>query len=362
MEKEDYNSLDKIAKKLRDSKKKTKLLYAFNGTGKTRLSMSFKDLVNPPSELSEKKQVIYYNAFTEDLFNWENDLESDLERVLKLNTNSMFVELMKNQGKELEIINKFQKFSSTKIEPNINYSSGEIRFRLATGDDRYADNIKISRGEERIFIWAMFYTLMETIIAELNYSDKDERSTDAFDDLNYIFIDDPISSLDDNHAIDVALDLIKLIKKSKNENLYFIISTHHSLFYNVLHNELKNAEKYLLRKSNEGYSVEKIGRNSPFGYHLLLKEEIKNAIETHTVKRYHFNLLRNLLEKSAHFLGYQNWTDLINEDEKEPYIRRINLYSHSDHSAEEARELEQHEVSFLIHVYQKFLRDFNWKE
>ena len=245
MEKEDYNSLDEIAKKLRDSKKKTKLLYAFNGTGKTRLSMSFKDLVNPPSELSEKKQVIYYNAFTEDLFNWENDLESDLERVLKLNTNSMFVELMKNQGKELEIINKFQKFSSTKIEPNINYSSGEIRFRLATGDDRYADNIKISRGEERIFIWAMFYTLMETIIAELNYSDKDERSTDAFDDLNYIFIDDPISSLDDNHAIDVALDLIKLIKKSKNENLYFIISTHHSLFYNVLHNELKNAEKYL---------------------------------------------------------------------------------------------------------------------
>lgn len=41
MEKEDYNSLDEIAKKLRDSKKKTKLLYAFNGTGKNQVVHEF---------------------------------------------------------------------------------------------------------------------------------------------------------------------------------------------------------------------------------------------------------------------------------------------------------------------------------
>mgnify|MGYP002744724959 FL=1 len=70
MEPRDYNSLEEIAKELRDSKKKTTLIYAFNGTGKTRLSMSFKDLVSSPSsEDSTKKRVIYYNAFTEDLFN-----------------------------------------------------------------------------------------------------------------------------------------------------------------------------------------------------------------------------------------------------------------------------------------------------
>lgn len=251
MEPRDYNSLEEIAKELRDSKKKTTLLYAFNGTGKTRLSMSFKDLVSSPSsEDSPKKRVIYYNAFTEDLFNWENDLESDLERVLKINTSSMFVDLMRDYGKEAEVIEKFQRFTFSKIEPQIDYHNGEIKFRLATGDNRYADNIKISRGEERILIWAIFYVLIDTVINELN-NESVERSTEEFNEVSYIFIDDPISSLDDNNVVEIALDLCDLISKSKNEDLHFIISTHHPFFFNVLHTELKKADKYLLRRKKQ---------------------------------------------------------------------------------------------------------------
>lgn len=361
MEREECGSLENIAKKFKNSKKKTTLLYAFNGTGKTRLSMCFQDLVNPPKP-SEKKRVIYYNAFTEDLFNWENDLNDDVERILKINTISMFVGLMQECGKELEIIKKFQEFTMSKIEPLINYTNGEIRFRLATGDNRYADNIKISRGEEQIFIWVMFYILIDTVISDLNINESSDRSLAKFSDLRYIFIDDPISSLDDNHAIDVALDLCGLIKNSKNERLHFIISTHHPFFFNVLHTELKDADKYILKRNNESYVLERIKKQSPFGYHLLLKEEIECAIKTNTVKRYHFNLLRNLLEKSAHFLGYENWRELINEDDKEVYIKRINSYSHSDHTDLEIEQLEPQEVNLFKRLYDNFIDETKWKE
>lgn len=44
--------LEDIAQKLKDSNKKAQLIYAFNGTGKTRLSQKFKKLVcsNFPEE------------------------------------------------------------------------------------------------------------------------------------------------------------------------------------------------------------------------------------------------------------------------------------------------------------------------
>ena len=43
-------SLNEIAKKLKDNDKKVQLIYAFNGTGKTRLSREFKNLVSPKDD------------------------------------------------------------------------------------------------------------------------------------------------------------------------------------------------------------------------------------------------------------------------------------------------------------------------
>ena len=39
---------------------------------------------------TEQSDTLYFNAFTEDLFSWDNDLENDSERKLKLNTDSSF--------------------------------------------------------------------------------------------------------------------------------------------------------------------------------------------------------------------------------------------------------------------------------
>ena len=81
-------TLTEIAQELKNSPKKVQLIYAFNGAGKTRLSRAFKELVSPKHEEEEAQdgdtgvKVLYYNAFTEDLFYWDNDLEKDTDRKL----------------------------------------------------------------------------------------------------------------------------------------------------------------------------------------------------------------------------------------------------------------------------------------
>lgn len=74
-----FSDLPTLAKHLRNElqSKKFVLLYAYNGTGKTRLSTAFKDLgkkVNADGETT-KRDTLYFNAFTEDLFYWDNDLK-----------------------------------------------------------------------------------------------------------------------------------------------------------------------------------------------------------------------------------------------------------------------------------------------
>ena len=44
------NTLTEIAEQLKARKNKVQLIYAFNGTGKTRLSREFKDLIAPKED------------------------------------------------------------------------------------------------------------------------------------------------------------------------------------------------------------------------------------------------------------------------------------------------------------------------
>lgn len=371
---EEYSSLTEIAQKIKDSNKKVTLLYAFNGTGKTRLSMEFKNLINEIKDDEVIKHVVYYNAFTEDLFSWDNDLENDSIRKLKINKNSKFIDLIERQGKENEIAERFKEFTSSKIEPNINTKTGEVTFSLPTGDENSIDNIKISKGEESIFIWSVFFVLMETIVAELNIDEISDRSTDEFNSINYIFIDDPITSLDDNHLIQLAISLKEVIVNSKFDELKFIITTHHALFYNVLFNEFKNDRTIkenkrnfsLLQKKDDKYFLDK-QNESPFGYHLFIKKIIQEAINKDGIERYHFMLFRNLLEKTASFLGYNSWGDLImvnniSEEERKSYIRFINLFSHSKISDLESRELKPNEKNLLNLLFENFKKEYKWKE
>ncbi|MEX4374273.1 hypothetical protein MY539_07430 [Haemophilus influenzae] len=50
-------SLDEIAKQLKDSDKNVNLIYAFNGTGKTRLSKVFKNLIAPKENHGNEEEL-----------------------------------------------------------------------------------------------------------------------------------------------------------------------------------------------------------------------------------------------------------------------------------------------------------------
>ena len=83
-----------------DGRPKYILIYAYNGVGKTRLSMAFKDA----GKLNNRADTLYFNAFTEDLFTWDNDFENDTNRALKIKTESRFF----NGLQELEMDNRIR--------------------------------------------------------------------------------------------------------------------------------------------------------------------------------------------------------------------------------------------------------------
>ena len=353
-------TLTGIAQQLKNTNKKVQLIYAFNGTGKTRLSREFKKLfvansadVEVGEEAEIRKKILYYSAFTEDLFYWKNDIEQDAEPKLIVQPNAFTPWILKDQGQDQNVTGIFQHYTNEKLTPNFSEDFSEVTFSFERGNQERTDNIKISKGEESNFVWSIFYCLLRQVIAVLNIAEIAERETDQFDLLEYVFIDDPVSSLDENHLIGLAVDLAALIK-SVTSDIKFIISTHNPLFYNVLHNELNSKACYMLTKHEDGTFElnEKQGdSNKSFSYHLYLKQTIEQAITENKVERYHFTLLRNLYEKSANFLGYPKWSELL-PDDKQLYLNRIIQFtSHNTLSNEAMAEpspQEKETVRFLL--------------
>lgn len=290
-------SLDEIAIQLKKCNKKVQLIYAFNGTGKTRLSRAFKELIAPKNELEEEnglasKKILYYNAFTEDLFYWDNDLDNDTNLKLKIHPNAFTEWVFVEQGQELNVISNFQEYiNNHALTPKFNEDFSEVTFSLKKGNDEDIENIKISKGEESNFVWSIFYSLLEQVVSVLNVPEESDRETDKLNQLEYIFIDDPVTSLDDNHLIQMAVNLSDVIRKSESD-LKFIITTHSPLFYNVLYNELKIKNNgYMLEKNEDGsYELDtKFGdSNENFSYHHHLIGILKRAIEENKVEKYHF--------------------------------------------------------------------------
>lgn len=445
-------TLNEIAKELQNENKKINLIYAFNGSGKTRLSKEFQNLIsqknNQPEDSGFKnKKILYYSAFTEDLFFWDNDLNKNLEHTLNIQPNQFTDWILREQGKEKNIIDNFQRYTNNKLTPKFNENYSQVTFSFERGNDVKEDNIKISKGEESCFIWSIFYSLFEQVISVLNIAEPEERDTQDFNELEYIFIDDPVSSLDENHLIELAVNISSLIKDSES-NLGFIITTHNPLFYNILYNELsrlKRCGNFRLEKMEDNtHNLWKQNNDSPFAYqvHLIdklesifkqeiqikeflkeIKHEYKNKVESilkkelndnelsefyrlinnlkinnsfyirknyvnnkgnkdnkgHSftlslfkekeikeceVEKYHFNLIRNILEKLATFLGYRDMKDVLPQDGSgpDPYMNRIvNLSSHSKHSGEETILISDNDKIVLKGLIQHLTKEYKFR-
>ena len=349
-------------------------MYAFNATGKTRLSMTFKEQLNPPKETSDyvglgNKRVLYFNSFTEDLFTWENDLDNDEHRYLMYKTDTAFGKYIDEQSVDQRINEKFRSLVSSdifvKFERIENTDNMGIKF--FRGDKV----IKISRGEERLFTWCVFMIIAENIVSDL----KEDKDNNDINSIDYIYIDDPVSSLDETYTIAAALDLADLVKdsvlktekeKKDGKSLKFIISTHHALFFEVLSSSFKkmNSKTVNILEKNiddaEGYVI-KVANNSPFSYHNYIIKKI-NDTSYADLSKYHFNLMRNLLEKTALFLGYSDYQILIPEEshDRSKFLKLLNEYSHGTHPDSESYMLRNDEKNLFREKFKEFKETYHW--
>jgi hypothetical protein len=351
-------NLDALVDHLRGLNKKYVLIFGYNGTGKTRLSMDFRQAgKNFDAEGNvTHRDTLYFNAFTEDLFYWDNDLTNDSQRVLMLNKESRFF----NGLQELEMDNKVRPLIHRYFDFNfkINYELGSVTFErqeLIGGTAQIIENIKVSRGEENIFIWCFFLAIAQLAV------DRQE----AYNWVNYIYIDDPVSSLDDNNVIAIAHHLASILKSGDGE-VKSIISTHHALFFNVLHNELSNRmPKYFLSKIGDGYTL-KNTNDSPFFYHVSLLKELQKAIDSGDLYTYHFNVLRTILEKAANFHGFNGFSDCleVNDDDEDRtlHARMVNIFNHGSYSLFEPMEMGEENKVYFKQIFDNFLDNYKFNE
>jgi wobble nucleotide-excising tRNase len=344
----EFESLEQLVARLRDDfisgHQDFVLLYAYNGTGKTRISMEFTN--SGKAKNNGSPDTLYYNAFTEDLFSWDNDLEGDTERRLKINTSSQFFSGLKELALEESIQSYLGRYAD--FDFDIDYDTWTISF--TKGD---ASHIKISRGEENIFIWCVFMAIFERVIAE----------HPSYTWVNYVFIDDPISSLDDNNAIAVACDLARLLRQAKNR-VRVVFSSHHALFFNVICNELRKQthKKYFLNRPNRGtvYTL-RATDDTPFFHHVAMLSEIQKAAASGSLFTYHFNMMRTIMEKTASFFGYKDFSDCIQGlDDEAIHSRALNLMSHGKYSFCEPTEMLDDNKMLFCRILDAFLGKYQF--
>ncbi|MBN1225247.1 MAG: AAA family ATPase [Candidatus Aminicenantes bacterium] len=350
-----YKTLKTLVDRLRSDLKDHDfvLLFAYNCTGKTRLSMAFKDAGKKKTTrptVAGNADTLYFNAYTEDLFHWDNDLEEDTERVLKINSDSKFFSGFKELALEEKIFRYLERYAD--FDFKIDYENWTITF--SKGE---ASNIKVSRGEENIFIWCIYLALCELAI----------EGAGAYSWVKNLYIDDPISSLDDNNAIAIASDLAHLLEEGKGK-LKTVISSHHGLFFNVMCNEIKRVYKskhkrYFLYRSNmsDSYTL-RATDDTPFFHHVAMLSELQQAAESGKLYTHHFNMLRSIMEKTATFFGYNDFSDCIHGIEDDVlFARALNLLSHGKYSVFEPREMVEDTKDLFNKILNAFFNRYKFK-
>lgn len=217
---------------------------------------------------------------------------------------------------------------------------------------RTEEGIKVSRGEENIFIWCFFLAIVQLAL----------DGAEAYVWVKYVYVDDPISSLDEQNAIAVATHLARMLKK-EDSTLKTVISTHHTLFFNVLFNELKRANKYFLcrYRAAGGYVLRNTG-DTPFFHHVAALTELYEAERSGELYTHHFNMLRAIMEKTASFHGHANFSDCIRQREDDVdgvlYTRIINLLSHGNYSLYEPREMMDENKEHFRNILHEFINRY----
>lgn len=351
-------SLGAIANQIKVLNESIVLIFAFNATGKTRLSVAYKDATKDPE--NGKHAGVYYNAFSEDLFVWDNDEENDGANIhlniLPSPLNQFHSFLYENHDLVMDKLALYSPVYSFRFNPYENIAEGieSVTFFLEDDAERA---IKISRGEERIFVWCFFLALLDV---------------DGWADVQdaHIFIDDPVSSLDE-HNIFITADTIFQQIERHYQKKRIIITTHHIGLFSNLANRLTKGEKSNRYKNLTGIKIlkrvrEELVLESPirnvFLYHLHLLQVLDEARKAQ-LYTYHFALLRQLLENVASFLGTGRPGHTLIEigvEKVDDVMNVMNTHSHKSVYYDQTEMMNAAEQKHFNEVFSKLVEKYKF--
>ncbi|OYU54412.1 MAG: anticodon nuclease [Chitinophagaceae bacterium BSSC1] len=353
--------IKEIANQLFQLPQTISLIYAFNSTGKTKLSVGYKEITKANN--GGKHLGVYYNAYSEDLFVWDND------------------EPHFNENAKLEVVysslNKFHSLllDTDILEEKLSLYHPRYKFILNLYDDSDREKgiksitffvndetkeaIKISRGEERIFIWCFFLALFD--------SGSWTEAQNA-----HFFIDDPVSSMDEHNIFTTAESITKLIDSTYPKKK-IILTTHHIGLFSILADRLTKGHKsskykedtaiFLLERNAKG-ELKLNNQNGAFLFHLHLLKTLDDAANTELFS-YHFVLLRQLLENISSFLGRGGIGFALSqiELEEDPNIvaERINSLSHKDTYKTQSNKMSEPEETMFRDILGQIISTYKFK-
>lgn len=354
-------NLKDLSNQLSESTKNIILIFAFNGTGKTRLSVEYKNITKHNNGNSHAG--VYYNAYSEDLFYWDNDVENVGEGI-KLNVVPSSLNQYHSALDETNLREKLSIYKpkfvfrfNTFGDPSQGIESISF-FPKTENIDADADSIKISRGEEQIFIWCFFLALFDI----QGWTGQQN---------SHFFIDDPVSSLDDHNIFVTASTLMDLIDEHYKQRK-IIITTHHVGFFSILADWLTKGEKASSYKNhiqmhilkNTATDLKLINCNKDvFLYHLELLQLLKQSVNEKKLYAYHFAILRQVLENISSFLGvgYISYVlEQIGIEDKDEVARIVNTLSHKSVFRYEAKEMVPDNEDLFIDIFDKIQRKYNF--
>ncbi len=347
--------LNDIAQTLLSGEQNIQLIYAFNSTGKTQLSLAYKDLTKD----EEGNHVgVYYNALSEDLFTWDNGDDNDegkIKLLVKESSLNSFHGFLNEENLE-QHLERFKFNFDYRFNQHEDSEKGiqSIEFsERSDNPDTERKTIKVSRGEERIFLWCFYLSLFE--VEEL----ADNQS-------EHIFIDDPVSSLDDHNIFITASTIFDLIEKHY-EDRKIILTTHHMGLFSILSDWLRKGElssklkgKYkmhILSKKSGEVKLETC-RKDVFLYHLRLLQVLETARRQNDLRAFHLALLRQVLENISSFLGVGRVSYVLEQigiDDANRVTNIVNSLSHKNIYYYESDDLVSDNEEMLIEILDKLM-------
>lgn len=333
------------------------LIFAFNGTGKTRLSVEYKNLTKQNNE--NQHAGVYYNAYSEDLFAWDNDVDNT-GKGIRLNI------IPSSLNEYHSLINEDNVREQLSIyKPKFNFKFNAFSNSSEDGIESVSfyvneeeNPIKISRGEEQIFIWCFFLALFDV----QGWTKKHK---------SHFFIDDPVSSLDEHNIFITASTLMDLIDKHF-EQRKIIITTHHVGLFSILSDWLrkgekassykKNVKEFILKKDNKRLQLCACDKDV-FLYHLELLQTLKIAIDGQELYAYHFAILRQVLENISSFLGVGKISYVLEQigiEDPNTIARIVNTLSHKTVFRYEMKEMVPDNVDLFTDIFNKIQQKYNF--